>query len=67
VIGKIPEEAPPGMYRMTHLEIRWAAEMPLSWESVGVPLKVLGREVLISVDVAAARSQPPIPRVVNAG
>jgi hypothetical protein len=67
LIGKIPEEAPPGMYRMTHLEIRWAAEMPLSWVSVGVPLKGLGRDVLISVDVAAARSQPPIPRVVNAG
>jgi hypothetical protein len=67
LIGKIPEEAPPGMYRVTRLEVRWAAEMPLSWEAVGVPLKHLGGDILISVDVAAARSQPPIPRVVNAG
>ena len=67
LIGKIPEEAPPGMYRLTHLEVRWAAEMPLSWEAVGVPLKHLGGDVLISVDVAAARSQPSIPRVVAAG
>jgi len=67
LIGKIPEEAPPGMYRVTHLEVRWAANMPLSWEAVGVPLKHLGGDVLISVDVAAAASQPPIPRVVAAG
>jgi hypothetical protein len=67
LVGKIPEEAPPGMYRVTHLEVRWAAEMPLSWEAVGVPLKHLGGDVLISVDVAAGRSQPPIPRVVAAG
>lgn len=67
LVGKIPEEAPPGMYRLTHLEVRWAAEMPLSWEAVGVPLKHLGGDVLISVDVPAARSQPPIPRVVAAG
>lgn len=67
LIGKIPEEAPPGMYRVTHLEVRWTANMPLSWEAVGVPLKHLGGDVLISVDVATARSQPPIPRVVAAG
>ena len=67
LIGKIPEEAPPGMYSVTHLEIRWTAQMPLSWEAVSVPLNQLGGDVLISVDVAAARSQPPIPRVVAAG
>jgi hypothetical protein len=67
LVGKIPEEAPAGMYRVTHLEVRWAAEMPLSWEAVGVPLKHLGGDVLISVDVPQARSQPAIPRVVAAG
>jgi hypothetical protein len=67
LIGKIPEEAPSGMYRVTHLEVRWAAEMPLSWEAVGVPIKHLGGDVLISVDVAQARSQPAIPRVLTAG
>jgi hypothetical protein len=67
LIGKIPEEAPAGMYRLTHLEVRWAADMPLSWEAVGVPLKHLGGDVLISVDVAQAASQPAIPRVVAAG
>jgi hypothetical protein len=67
LIGKIPEEAPPGMYRVTHLEVRWAAEMPLSWEAVAVPLKHLGDDVLVSVDVPQARSQPAIPRVVAAG
>ena len=67
LVGKIPEEAPAGMYRVTHLEVRWAAEMPLSWEAVSVPLKDLGGEVLISVDVPQARSQPAIPRVVAAG
>jgi hypothetical protein len=67
LVGKIPEEAPAGLYRVTHLEIRWAADMPLSWEAVGVPLKHLGDDVLISVDVPQARSQPQIPRVVAAG
>ena len=67
LVGKIPEEAPAGMYRVTHLEVRWAAEMPLSWEAVSVPLKDLGGDVLISVDVPQARSQPAIPRVVAAG
>jgi hypothetical protein len=67
LIGKIPEEAPAGMYRLTHLEVRWAADMPLSWEAVSVPLKHLGGDVLISVDVAQAASQPAIPRVVAAG
>jgi hypothetical protein len=67
LVGKIPEEAPPGMYRVTHLEVRWGAEMPLSWEAVPVPLRHLGADVLISVDVPQARSQPPIPRVVAAG
>ncbi len=67
LIGKIPEEAPPGLYRVTHLEVRWMAEMPLSWEAVEVPLKHLAGDVLISVDVPQARSQPPIPRVVAAG
>jgi hypothetical protein len=67
VIGKVPEEAPPGMYRITHLEVRWADEMPLSWEAVAVPLKHLGRDVIISIDEALARSQPAIPRVVAAG
>jgi hypothetical protein len=67
LVGKIPEEAPAGMYRVTHLEVRWAAEMPLSWEAVSVPLKHLGGDVLISVDVPQGRSQPAIPRVVAAG
>jgi hypothetical protein len=67
LIGKIPEEAPPGMYRVSHLEMRWAPEMPLSWEAVTVPIKHLGGDILISVDVPQARSQPPIPRVVAAG
>lgn len=67
LVGKIPEEAPPGLYRVMHLEVRWAAEMPLSWEAVSVPLSQLGGDVLISVDIAAARSQPPIPRVIAAG
>jgi len=67
LVGKVPEEAPPGMYRVTHLEVRWAAEMPLSWEAVAVPLKHLGGDVLISIDEALARSQPAIPRVVAAG
>jgi hypothetical protein len=67
LVGKIPEEAPAGMYRVTHLEVRWAADMPLSWEAVGVPLKHLGGDVLISVDVPQARSQPAIPKVLAAG
>jgi hypothetical protein len=67
LIGKVPPDAPPGMYRVTHAEVRWTAEMPLSWEAVAVPIKQLGSDVLISVDEALARSQPPIPRVVQAG
>jgi hypothetical protein len=67
LVGKVPEEAPPGMYRVTHLEVRWAAEMPLSWEAVAVPLKHLGGDVIIAIDEALARSQPAIPRVLAAG
>ena len=60
-------QAPAGMYRLTHLEVRWSAEMPLSWEAVPVPTKDLGVDVLIPVDVLQARSPPPIPRVLAAG
>jgi hypothetical protein len=67
LIGKVPADAPPGMYRVTHLEVRWAAEMPLSWEAVAVPIAQLGGDVLVSIDEALARSQPAIPRVVAAG
>jgi hypothetical protein len=67
LVGKVPEDAPPGLYRVTHLEVRWAPEMPLSWEAVVVPLRHLGCDVLISIDEALARSQPAIPRVLQAG
>ena len=67
LIGKVPAEAPPGMYRVTHVEVHWAPEMPLSWEAVAVPIAQLGTDVLVSVDEALARSQPQIPRVVQAG
>jgi hypothetical protein len=67
LIGKIPEEAPPGLYRIMHCEVRWTADMPLSWVPVVVPLGGLGGDVLISVDVPAERSQPEIPRVTAAG
>lgn len=67
LVGKVPEEAPPGMYRVTHVEVRWAAEMPLSWEAVSVPIGHLGRDVLVSIDEALAQTQPAIPRVVQAG
>jgi hypothetical protein len=65
--GKVPADAPPGMYRVTHLEVRWTDQMPLSWEAVPVPIKHLGADVLVSIDEALARSQPAIPRVVQAG
>jgi hypothetical protein len=64
--GKVPADAPSGMYRITHLEVRWTADMPLSWEPVAVPLN-LGGDVLISIDEALGSTQPAIPRVVAAG
>ena len=67
LIGKVPADAPPGLYRVTHLEVRWTLDMPLSWEPVAVPIAHLGSDVLVSIDEAAALSQPPIPRVVGAG
>lgn len=67
LVGKIPADAPPGMYRVTHLEVRWTPDMPLSWEAVAVPLAHLGRDVLVSIDQALAKSQPAVPRVVQAG
>jgi hypothetical protein len=67
LIGKVPADAPPGMYRVTHVEIRWTADMPLSWEPVAVPIGQLGKDVLVLIDDALARSQPRIPRVVQAG
>jgi hypothetical protein len=67
LIGKVPADAPPGMYRVTHVEVRWTPEMPLSWEAVAVPIKHLGSEVLVSIDEALGKSQPSIPRIVQAG
>jgi hypothetical protein len=65
--GQVPADAPPGMYRVTHIEVRWTDQMPLSWEAVAVPIKHLGRDVLVSIDEALAQSQPSIPRIVQAG
>jgi len=67
LVGQVPEEAPPGLYRVTHLEVRWTAEMPLSWEPARVPLDALGEDVLIQVEAAATKSQPHIPRLIAAG
>jgi hypothetical protein len=67
LIGQVPEEAPPGLYRVTHLEIRWGADMPLSWVPATVPLDALGGDVLIQVEPTAARTQPEIPRLIEAG
>ncbi len=65
--GQVPEEAPPGLYRVTHLEVRWTADMPLSWEPAKVPLDAVGADVLIQVEPSMARSQPAIPRLIAAG
>jgi hypothetical protein len=67
LIGKVPEEAPPGLYRVTHLEVRWTAEMPLSWETAKVPLDAVGGDIVIQVEPTATLSQPPIPRLIDAG
>jgi hypothetical protein len=67
LVGQVPEEAPTGLYRVTHLEVRWTADMPLSWEPAKVPLDALGADVLIRVEASAARTQPPIPRLIAAG
>ena len=67
LVGKVPADAPPGLYRVTHMEVRWTDQMPLSWESVPIPIKHLGRDVLVTIDEALAQSQPAIPRVVQAG
>jgi hypothetical protein len=65
--GQVPEEAPPGLYRVTHLEVRWTADMPLSWEPAKVPLDAVGADVLIQVESSMARTQPAIPRLIAAG
>jgi len=67
LIGQVPEEAPPGLYRVTHLEVRWSPEMPLSWVPAIVPLDALGGDVIIQVEPTAVLSQPPIPRLIDAG
>jgi hypothetical protein len=67
LVGQVPEEAPPGLYRVTHLEVRWTADMPLSWEPAIVPLAALDGDVLIQVEASAARNQPAIPRLIDAG
>ncbi len=67
LVGQVPEEAPPGLYRVTHLEVRWAPDMPLSWTPAPVPLDTLGAEVLIEVETSVARTQPAIPRITGAG
>jgi hypothetical protein len=64
--GKVPMEAPPGLYRVTQLEVRWAADMPLSWTPVPVPLGTLG-DVHIAVEPAAPQVQPAIPTLRSAG
>jgi hypothetical protein len=67
LIGKVPTEAPAGLYRVTHIEVRWSAEMPLSWTPVPVPIDELGADVLIRVEEAAGLAQPTIPRLQSAG
>jgi hypothetical protein len=67
LVGQVPEEAPAGLYRVTHLEVRWSAEMPLSWEPATVPLDAVGADVLIRVEASATRTQPAIPRLIAAG
>ncbi len=67
LVGQVPEEAPPGRYRVTHLEVRWAAEMPLSWVPVSVPLDAIDGDVVIEVEPSAERTQPAIPRLIDAG
>jgi hypothetical protein len=67
LVGQVPEEAPPGLYRVTHLEIRWEADMPLSWVPAPVSLDALGEDVLIDVETTILRTQPPIPRLIAAG
>jgi hypothetical protein len=67
LIGKVPAEAPPGLYRVTHLEVRWTAEMPLSWIPARVPIEALGEDILIEVDAPTGITQPPIPRLLTAG
>jgi hypothetical protein len=67
LVGQVPEEAPPGLYRVTHLEVRWSADMPLSWEPARVPLDAVSGDIVIQVEPSAARSQPPIPRLIDAG
>jgi hypothetical protein len=65
--GKVPQDAPPGLYRVTHIEIRWSPEMPLSWLPVPVPLDTLGGDVHLAVDPPAALTQPSIPPLRSAG
>ena len=67
MVGQVPEEAPAGLYRVTHLEIRWSPDMPLSWMPAVVPLDALGGDIVIQVEASANRSQPAIPRLVDAG
>ena len=67
LVGQVPGEAPPGLYRVTHLEVRWAVDMPLSWVPAPVALDALGDDVVIEVEASAARSQPAIPRLLSAG
>jgi hypothetical protein len=67
LVGQVPEEAPPGRYRVTHMEVRWAADMPLSWVPAPVVLDALDGDVLIEVEPPVARTQPEIPRIVDAG
>jgi hypothetical protein len=65
--GKVPQDAPPGLYRVTNIEIRWSAEMPLSWVPVPVPLDTLGGDIHLAIDPAATLSQPKIPPLRSAG
>jgi hypothetical protein len=67
LVGQVPEEAPPGLYRVTNVEVHWTPEMPLSWVPAIVPLDGLGGDVVIQVDPPVARSQPDIPRLIGAG
>ena len=67
MVGQVPEEAPAGLYRVTHLEIRWSPDMPLSWVPAVVSLDALGGDIVIQVEASANRSQPAIPRLVDAG
>jgi len=63
--GNVPPFAPPGVYKVTKLEMQWTIGSPPSWQPVPIPFDHLGEDNTIIIDPADSPPQPQVPRLAD--